>query len=861
MAISSSSSSSSSDNEVQNCSKQCLESFKTLQKNYDSEREKHSRARLEIQGYELALESLESRIIGHEKNELAWGEKYEFQNYELKCREVKINNLKMELEKVVKERDELKVKIEKWEESSKGLNKLLNSQMSAKDKNGLGYGTQLDEMSNKSETDSEISMSVFEVRSSDEEITPQNDGSSKADGYHFGPLPITGNFLTPRDDISFAALDEYAIRKKIIERRFCPKRSYLNLKRKTSLINPVRPNGKRAVHTVSIVRPVGTARPFAPKIAQTGSAIRPIYLINDNVKNHEPIFTNQRASSYYGKGKIDNALMKSRWVWKPKGNYMVMWSKKVIFLAQEGNLEICLQDHAVVDSGCSSHMTGNKAYLSDYEVFNDELKFNLFSVSQMCDKKNSVLFTDTECLILSPSFKLLDESQVVLRAPRQNDVYSLDLKNIVPSGGITCLYANATSDESKLWHRRLGHVNFKNINKLVKGHLVRGLPSKVFVNDHTCVACKKGKQHKASCKAKLERTIRKPLELLHMDLFGPVSVESINKKKYCLVVTDDFSRFSWVFFLATKDETNEILYKFITGLENQLNHKVKIIRCDHGTEFKNHAMNEFCAKKGIKREFSVARTPQQNGVAERKNRTLIEAARTMLADSLLPIPFWAEAVNTACYVLNRVLVTKPQNKTPYELLIGKPPSISFMRPFGCPLTILNTLDPLGKFDGKSDEGYLLGYSTTSKAFRVYNKRTKRVEENMHIDFLEDQPNVAGSGPDWMFDLDFLTNTMNYIPVSVENQVNVDAGTQEHYVAGSSEKDKEPTQEYILLPLHPHRPRISVEDVVQAAQEKPSENFPKDNDVQDSKDVAEKEEQHTLTEAEQALKDDLERMIA
>ncbi|GJW62977.1 putative ribonuclease H-like domain-containing protein [Tanacetum coccineum] len=221
-------------------------------------------------------------------------------------------------------------------------------------------------------------------------------------------------------------------------------------------------------------------------------------------------------------------------------------------------------------------------------------------------------------------------------------------------------------------------------------------------------------------------------------------------------------------------------------LENQLSHKVKIIRCDHGTEFKNHAMNEFYAKKGIKREFSVARTPQQ---------------------------------------------------------------------------MVNHLDPLGKFNGKSDEGYLLGYSTTSKAFRVYHKRTKRVEENMHIDFLENQPNVAGSGPNWMFDLDFLTNTMNYIPVSVENQVNMDAGTQEHYVAGSSEKDKEPTQEYILLPLHPHRPRISVEDVVQAAQEKPSEDFPKDNDVQDSEDVAEKEEQHMLTEADQALKDDLERMIA
>ncbi|GJR77976.1 ribonuclease H-like domain-containing protein [Tanacetum coccineum] len=164
------------------------------------------------EGYELALESLESRILGHEKNELAWGEKYEFQNYELKCRDIKINNLKMELEKVVKERDELKVKIEKREESSKGLNKLLNSQISAKDKNGLGYGTQLDEMSNKSETDSEINMSVFEVRSSDEEITPVNDRFSKEDRYHVVRPAITGNFLTPRADISFAGLDDYAIR-------------------------------------------------------------------------------------------------------------------------------------------------------------------------------------------------------------------------------------------------------------------------------------------------------------------------------------------------------------------------------------------------------------------------------------------------------------------------------------------------------------------------------------------------------------------------------------------------------------------------------------------------------------------------
>ncbi|GJX35078.1 hypothetical protein Tco_0246635 [Tanacetum coccineum] len=204
MAISSSSSSSSSDSEVQKCSKQCLESFKTLQKNYDTEKEKHNKAKLEIRGYEIALESLESRILGHEKNELAWGEKYEFQNYELKCREIEINNLNLELEKVVKERDELKDKIAKWEDSYKNLDEILNSQLSARDKTSLGYGTQLNELSSNHKTDSENSLSIFDVRSSDEESTPANDRSSKANEYHVVPPPITGNFLTPRADISFA---------------------------------------------------------------------------------------------------------------------------------------------------------------------------------------------------------------------------------------------------------------------------------------------------------------------------------------------------------------------------------------------------------------------------------------------------------------------------------------------------------------------------------------------------------------------------------------------------------------------------------------------------------------------------------
>nr|GFC03514.1 retrovirus-related Pol polyprotein from transposon TNT 1-94 [Tanacetum cinerariifolium] len=199
--------------------------------------------------------------------------------------------------------------------------------------------------------------------------------------------------------------------------------------------------------------------------------------------------------------------------------------------------------------------------------------------------------------------------------------------------------------------------------------------------------------------------------------------------------------------------------------------------------FKNHDLNQFCGMKGIKREFSVARTPQQNRVTERKNKTLIEAARTMLVDLLLPIPFWAEAVNTACYVQNRVLVTKPHNKTPYELLLGRTHSIGFIRPFVCLVTILNTLDPLGKFDGKADDRFLVGYSINSKAFKVFNSRTKIIQETLHINFLENQPNVVGSGPKWLFDIDTLTQSMNYQPVVARNQPNHNAGIKKNLDAG------------------------------------------------------------------------------
>nr|GEU41434.1 ribonuclease H-like domain-containing protein [Tanacetum cinerariifolium] len=260
-------------------------------------------------------------------------------------------------------------------------------------------------------------------------------------------------------------------------------------------------------------------------------------------------------------------------------------------------------------TGKGTIKTGKLEFENVYFV--KDLKYNLFSVSQIYDNKNSVFFTDSECIVLGRNFKLIDDTNVLLRTPRQHNMYSIDLNNIVPHKDLTCLVAKASADECMLWHRRLGHLNIKTMNRLVRHNLVRGLPSKCFENDHTCVACLKKKQHKASCKTKLVNSVNKPLHTLHMDLFSPTSVSSLNHKWYCLIVTDDFSRFTWTFFLKTKVETSGILRNFITEIENLKELRVKIIRT---------------------------------------------------------------------------------------------PAIGFLKPFGCHVMILNTLDNLGKFEAKGDEG-------------------------------------------------------------------------------------------------------------------------------------------------------------
>nr|GEY71294.1 hypothetical protein [Tanacetum cinerariifolium] len=413
-----------------------------------------------------------------------------------------------------------------------------------------------------------------------------------------------------------------------------------------------------------------------------------------------------------------------------------------ILVDKISNLDIA-KDTGIADSGCSRSMSGNRDKLDAFVDF-DGGPVRFGGSNGMITGKGTIKTKNLDF----ENFPLPDPSMVILSIPRTQNLYTFSLEELAPQAPITCLLAKASQDESNLWHRGLRHVNFKNMNKLVKGSLVRGLPNKMFLRDQTCIACNKGKQHKASYKGMpLVSLITSPLHLLHMDLFRPTSVKSITNKYYYLVITDEFTRFSWVFFLTHKNETYRILEEFITLVENQFNHGVKCIRCNNGTEFKNASLIALCATKEIKRDYSNARTPQQN--------------RT-------------EAVATACYVLNRVLVAKPHNKTSYELLTGDKPAIGYLKPFGCQVTILNTSDYLGKFDEKANEGYIVGYSIPGKAYRVYNLVTGKIMETMNIKFLENLPSVEGIGQPWLFDIDYLTDSLNYARI---RNTNLTAGNQ------------------------------------------------------------------------------------
>ncbi|GJV56796.1 retrovirus-related pol polyprotein from transposon TNT 1-94 [Tanacetum coccineum] len=384
-------------------------------------------------------------------------------------------------------------------------------------------------------------------------------------------------------------------------------------------------------------------------------------------------------------------------------------------------------DHIVAILGYSDLQWGNILITRVYFV--EGLWYNLFSVGQFCDSDLEVAFRRNTCFVRNL------EGVDLLKGNRSTNLYTINLHEMASASPI-CLMARATSTKSWLWHQRLSHLNFDTINDLAKNDLVTGLPKFKYHKEHLCPSCEQGKSKRASHPPKPVPNSKQRLHLLHMDLCGPMRIASINGKRYVLVIVDDYSRYTWVHFLRSKDEAPEVIKTFLKRITVLLQSPVIIIRTDNGTEFKNQILKEYFDSVGISHQASSVRTPQQNGVVERRNRTLVEAARTMLIFSRAPLFLWAEAIATACYTQNRSIIHRRFNKTPYELINGRKPDISFLHVFGALCYPKNDREDIGKLGAKGDIGFFIGYSADSCAYRVYNRRTKKIMETMNVTFDE-----------------------------------------------------------------------------------------------------------------------------
>jgi transposase InsO family protein len=350
----------------------------------------------------------------------------------------------------------------------------------------------------------------------------------------------------------------------------------------------------------------------------------------------------------------------------------------------------------VLDSGCTQHMTGDMrmftqmsekdcsnydsitfgdnrkgkikglgkiAISNDHSISNvllvESLNFNLLSVAQLCDLGFSCNFTVDDVIISS-----VDGSNLKFKGFRHENIYLVDFSSS-EAKLTTCLFSKASL--GWLWHRRLGHVGMKQLNWLTKHDLVRGLKDVKFEKDKLCSSCQAGKQVANTHPNKSQMSTHRPLELLHMDLFVPTSFVSIGGNSYCLVIVDDYSRFTWVYFLRDKSNVFEKFKSFAILAQNQFDFDIKKVRSDNGSEFKNARIDEYCDDKGIKHEFSSKYTPEQNGIVERKNRTPIDMARSMIAEYNVSDSYWTEAINTACHPSNRLYCHKLLKKTEREM--------------------------------------------------------------------------------------------------------------------------------------------------------------------------------------------------
>ncbi|KAK1630064.1 hypothetical protein QYE76_004379 [Lolium multiflorum] len=532
----------------------------------------------------------------------------------------------------------------------------------------------------------------------------------------------------------------------------------------------------------------------------------------------------------------------------------------------------------VLDSGCTSHMTGGKNLvkelrpnINDITVsFGDNstsevlgfgkvvvahnitlvdvmlvktLGYNLLSVSAL-GKMGFAVFIDNDIVVLLWSKTL----KVAFVGYREHNLYVVDFSGTTTTSAM-CLFGKA--DVGWLWHHRLAHVNMRTLQSLHKGNHIVGLMENVsFAKDRVCRACVEGKMHDSPHPSKTIISSKRILELLHVDLFGPVTHASLGAKKHCLVIVDDYSRYTWVYFLKTKDETQQIFIDFATEVQRQHNLLIMAIRSDNGSEFKNYTLNDFLSDEGIRHQYSAAYTPQQNGVAERKNRTLMDMARSMMAEYKSRYNFWAEAISTACHSSNRLYLRKGLNKTPYEILTGNKPNISYFKVFGCKCFYKIKGVRLSKFAPKALEGIFVGYGAESHTYRIFDIASGIIIESCSVRFEENDGSQVGqvdvcAGDEIPQDAIVRMGVGFFRPIEGHGVASreglcstmVEPSSSQHQQTPSSEANDAPTQE------QEQNPPSSVQDQGQyQGQDQPrihdgSDEYPFDicsapNDVQD-----------------------------
>ncbi|KAK1602682.1 hypothetical protein QYE76_007859 [Lolium multiflorum] len=363
------------------------------------------------------------------------------------------------------------------------------------------------------------------------------------------------------------------------------------------------------------------------------------------------------------------------------------------------------------------------------------LGYNLLSVSAL-GKMGFAVFIDNDIVVLLWSKTL----KVAFVGYREHNLYVVDFSGTTTSSAM-CLFGKA--DVGWLWHRRLAHVNMRTLQSLHKGNHIVGLMESVsFAKDRVCRACVEGKMHDSPHPSKTIISSKRILELLHVDLFGPVTHASLGAKKHCLVIVDDYSRYTWVYFLKTKDETQQIFIDFATEVQRQHNLLIMAIRSDNGSEFKNYTLNDFLSDGDSSSIFRCLH-PQQNGVAERKNRTLMDMARSMMAEYKSRYNFGAEAISTACHSSNRLYLRKGLNKTPYEILTGNKPNISYFKVFGCKCFYKIKGVRLSKFAPKALEGIFVGYGAESHTYRIFDIASGIIIESCSVRFEENDGSQVG----------------------------------------------------------------------------------------------------------------------